>query len=90
MPTYDYKCEQCGHIFEIVQRITEEPLKFCPECKGIIKRLISAAGIVFKGSGFHVTDYAKKDPKSSDPPKVEAPKTESPKTENPKSETSKS
>lgn len=59
MPTYEYKCDKCGHIFEIIQKITEEPLKFCPECKGHIKRLISAAGIVFKGSGFHVTDYRK-------------------------------
>ncbi len=59
MPTYEYKCKECGHIFEIVQKITEEPLKFCPECKGPIKRLISAAGIVFKGTGFHVTDYRK-------------------------------
>ncbi len=57
MPLYDYKCSKCGHIFEIKQQITEEPLKYCPECKGHIKRLISAAGIIFKGSGFHVTDY---------------------------------
>jgi putative FmdB family regulatory protein len=60
MPRYDYKCSKCGHIFEVQQRITEEPLKECPKCKGEIKRLISAAGIIFKGSGFHLTDYAKK------------------------------
>lgn len=42
------------------QRITEEPLKHCPECKGKVNRLISAAGIIFKGSGFHITDYSKK------------------------------
>jgi putative FmdB family regulatory protein len=63
MPAYDYKCGKCGHVFEVIQKITEEPLKYCPECKGSIKRLITAAGIVFKGSGFHVTDYGK--PKSS-------------------------
>jgi putative FmdB family regulatory protein len=57
MPLYDYKCGECGHIFEVMQKITEEPLKFCPECKGPIKRLISASGIIFKGTGFHVTDY---------------------------------
>lgn len=63
MPLYDYKCEKCGEIFEIQQRITEEPLKFCPKCQGPFKRLISSAGIIFKGSGFHVTDYgAKKEP----------------------------
>ena len=60
MPLYDYKCGKCGHIFGVEQRITEEPLRHCPKCKGEIKRLISAAGIIFKGSGFHVTDYGKK------------------------------
>ena len=64
MPLYDYKCEKCGHLFEVKQRITEEPLKHCPKCKGRIKRLISPAGIIFKGSGFHVTDYAKKKPEA--------------------------
>lgn len=59
MPLYDYKCSQCEHIFEVQQRITEEPLEYCPKCKGPIKRLISAAGIIFKGSGFHVNDYGK-------------------------------
>ena len=60
MPLYDYKCQKCGHVFEVMQKISEEPLKFCPECKGPIKRLISPVGIVFKGSGFHVTDYSRK------------------------------
>lgn len=60
MPLYDYKCAKCGHIFEVMQKISEEPLKFCPQCKGQIKRLISPAGIIFKGSGFHVTDYGKR------------------------------
>ncbi|MFH1541889.1 MAG: FmdB family zinc ribbon protein [bacterium] len=56
MPLYDYKCKKCSHIFEVQQRITDAPLKYCPECKGDIFRLISAAGVVFKGSGFYVTD----------------------------------
>ena len=73
MPLYDYKCEKCGHLFEVKQRITEEPLKHCPKCKGRIRRLISPAGIIFKGSGFHVTDYAKK---AAGPKKVPAKKTE--------------
>ena len=60
MPHYDYKCAKCGHIFEARQKITEEPLKHCPRCQGPVKRLISPAGIVFKGSGFHVTDYRDK------------------------------
>ena len=63
MPLYDYKCGKCGHVFEVMQKITEEPLKFCPQCKGPIRRLISASGIIFKGSGFHTTDYR---PKTTD------------------------
>ena len=65
MPLYDYKCDKCGYIFEVQQRITEKPLKHCPKCKGPIKRLISPAGIIFKGSGFYMTDYKEK-------PKTEA------------------
>ena len=68
MPLYDYKCSKCGHIFEVQQKMSEEPLKYCPVCKGPIKRLISAAGIIFKGSGFHVTDYGKKDVKEAKKP----------------------
>jgi putative FmdB family regulatory protein len=59
MPLYDYKCAKCGHIFEVLQKVSDEPLKYCPECKGEIRRLISPAGIIFKGSGFHVTDYGR-------------------------------
>ena len=58
MPTYDYKCLQCGYKFEAFQPITAEPLTDCPECKGKVKRLIGAGGIpIFKGSGFYQTDY---------------------------------
>ena len=67
MPLYDYKCAKCGYIFEVQQRISEEPLKHCPKCKGHIKRLISPAGIIFKGSGFHVTDYSRGKKKESKP-----------------------
>jgi putative FmdB family regulatory protein len=69
MPLYEYKCTSCNHVFEIQQKISEEPLKYCPQCKGLIRRVISAAGIIFKGSGFHVTDYR---PKTEDQrPKAE-------------------
>ena len=60
MPLYDYKCMKCGYVFEVQQRISEEPLRHCPKCKGHIQRLIAPAGIIFKGSGFHVTDYGKR------------------------------
>ena len=59
MPTYDYQCKACGHAFEKFQSITARPVRVCPKCKGRkVKRLIGAgAGIIFKGSGFHQTDY---------------------------------
>lgn len=59
MPTYDYECSACGHTFEQFQSITAAPLKKCPECgKSKVKRLIgTGAGIIFKGSGFYITDY---------------------------------
>lgn len=57
MPTYAYQCKACEHQFETVQKMTDEPLKQCPKCKGEIARILFAPGIVFKGSGFHVNDY---------------------------------
>ncbi|MCX5635906.1 MAG: zinc ribbon domain-containing protein [Planctomycetota bacterium] len=59
MPTYEYRCESCGHEFEKFQLITAKSLRKCPVCgKSSIKRLIGAgAGIIFKGSGFYQTDY---------------------------------
>jgi putative FmdB family regulatory protein len=60
MPTYEYKCNKCEEVFEVFQKITDEPLKECPMCGGEIKRLVSGgAGIIFKGSGFYTTDYKK-------------------------------
>lgn len=57
MPTYEYRCQQCG-VFEVEQRITEDPLKECPTCQQPVQRLISRnVNILFKGSGFHITDY---------------------------------
>lgn len=57
MPTYVYQCENCEHQFETIQKMTDDPLTECPECKGKIRRLLFPVGIVFKGSGFHVNDY---------------------------------
>ncbi len=60
MPTYDYKCQKCGHRFELFQTMSAKPLTKCPECEGKVKRLIgSGSGIIFKGSGFYCTDYKK-------------------------------
>jgi putative FmdB family regulatory protein len=62
MPTYEYQCEACGHKFDRFQSIKAEPIKKCPECgKNKVKRLISiGAGMIFKGSGFYITDYRDK------------------------------
>jgi len=62
MPNYTYRCQKCGHEFTRFQRITEEPLTCCcEECGGPVKRLIGAgAGLVFKGDGFYITDYKRK------------------------------
>jgi len=69
MPTYEYQCEKCGKNFELFQSMKDEPLKTCPKelCrkrewgKGKVKRLLgSGAGLIFKGSGFYITDYRSK------------------------------
>lgn len=59
MPTYDYRCDACGHGFDVFQSITDPAMKKCPKCrKQKLRRLIGAgAGIIFKGSGFYETDY---------------------------------
>jgi putative FmdB family regulatory protein len=59
MPTYEYRCEACGHDFEQFQSITAAPIKKCPQCgKNKVKRLLgTGAGLIFKGSGFYITDY---------------------------------
>jgi putative FmdB family regulatory protein len=60
MPTYEYKCEKCGDVFEEIQSINAAPLKKCikEDCGGDVKRLFSSgAGFIFKGSGFYTTDY---------------------------------
>jgi len=62
MPTYEYACPKCGHQFEQFQSMNDEPLKKCPKCKKAgVKRLVgSGAGLIFKGSGFYITDYKNK------------------------------
>ena len=60
MPTYEYECQKCHHRFELFQSITDRPVKVCPKCRGRVKRLLgTGAGLIFKGSGFYVTDYRK-------------------------------
>ena len=58
MPTYEYQCKKCNYRFEEFQNISEKPLSRCPQCGGRVQRLIGAgAGLLFRGSGFYVTDY---------------------------------
>jgi len=61
MPTYDYRCEACGHSFELFQSIKADPVTTCPECREErVRRVIGAGGgFIFKGSGFYITDYAR-------------------------------
>lgn len=60
MPTYEYECKDCKHRFEEFQKITDTPLSKCPKCGGQLRRLITGGvGLIFKGSGFYVTDYKK-------------------------------
>ncbi|HWA87172.1 MAG TPA: zinc ribbon domain-containing protein [Opitutus sp.] len=66
MPTYEYACPKCGHTFEVFQSMRDEPLKKCPKCRKTgVKRLIGGgAGLIFKGSGFYITDYKNNKPAS--------------------------
>jgi len=66
MPLYVYKCDSCGVTFERRQSIHDDPLTDCPECGGRVHRVLQPVGIVFKGSGFYVTDNRKSESDSSD------------------------
>ena len=59
MPTYAYRCTACGHRFDAVQRMTDDPLTECPSCGGVVRRTIQNVPVVFKGSGWYVTDSRK-------------------------------
>ncbi len=86
MPTYDYECENCRYTFEKFQSITEQPIKKCPECGGPVRRLIGpGAALIFRGSGFYITDYrsseykekARKESSASETPSQSSPQNKS-------------
>jgi putative FmdB family regulatory protein len=65
MPLYEYLCKKCGHVFEKIVKFSDRPTKKCPECGGAVEQTISAPAVQFKGSGWYVTDYAKKSQSSA-------------------------
>jgi len=76
MPLYEYRCRKCKSVLEVLQKINESPLKKCSTCEGPLEKVISSPAIQFKGSGWYVTDYAKKkEPEMKEKPK-EKPKSE--------------
>jgi putative FmdB family regulatory protein len=84
MPTYEYECKTCGYTFDVFQNMSDEPVKVCPQCGKEVRRLINGGtGIIFKGSGFYITDKnkgsagisskTKKDPAAAASAKAESP-----------------
>jgi putative FmdB family regulatory protein len=72
MPTYEYVCKSCGHLFEIVQSMRDEALTECPECGGELRKVFAPPAISFKGSGFYATDHGKKASKPAGDKKSDA------------------
>lgn len=71
MPTYTYRCKKCDYMFDKFQKITDPPLTTCPQCGGELMRVITGgSGILFKGSGFYITDYKHKHSSGSSSPKA--------------------
>lgn len=61
MPLYEYRCEHCGHTFEVIQKVSDPPAEHCPSCGGgPVHKLLSSPAIQFKGTGWYITDYARK------------------------------
>ena len=67
MPLYEYKCDSCGNIFEVIQRFSDQPLTVHDNCGGVLERLISTSALQFKGSGWYVNDYGKGNSKEPKP-----------------------
>jgi putative FmdB family regulatory protein len=61
MPLYEYECDSCGHRFEVIQKFSDAPIDTCPKCGSTVHKMMSSPAIQFKGSGWYITDYAKKE-----------------------------
>lgn len=66
MPTYEYRCRDCGHTFDVVQAMSDETLTVCPVCGGELRKVFAPPAISFKGSGFYATDHGKKSKSTSE------------------------
>lgn len=66
MPIYEYRCDRCNKVFEVLQKISEEPLTTCIDCGSKLEKLVSATAFQFKGSGWYVTDYKGQKPKKEE------------------------
>ena len=86
MPIYEYQCTKCGEIFEAVQKITDDPLTECKFCKATVEKLISHSSFQLKGSGWYLTDYARR----SSSPATDKPKSSEGSTETKSSSETKS
>ncbi len=82
MPIYEYECESCGRRFEVWQKITDEPLTTCKYCNGKLRKLISQSSFILKGSGWYVTDYARKEQKKKSETKQSSSESKSSKKSN--------
>jgi putative FmdB family regulatory protein len=80
MPLYEYQCDNCGHRFEKIQKFSDPPVEQCPKCGSSVHKLMSSPAFQFKGSGWYVTDYAKKDTKEAKESKESKASTESTET----------
>ena len=81
LPTYGYQCKECKHEFSVFQSMKEDPIAFCPECQGAVKRLLYPVGVVFKGSGWYINNSRKPDKSETNESKPTEAKTEDAKTE---------
>jgi putative FmdB family regulatory protein len=84
MPIYEYECTQCGERLDVVQKVTDQPLRICSKCSGTLRKVLSQTAFVLKGSGWYVTDYPSETRKKAieaEKPKVEKSKEEKPKEE---------
>ena len=65
MPLYEYECDSCGHRFEVIQKFSDAPIDKCPKCGSTVHKLMLSPAIQFKGSGWYITDYARKESTSA-------------------------